>query len=69
MFTYYVDKIRLYLIEKLIGQRYKVVSNVTITSDIIQYNKGFNLMCNAKVKKVSDSQSFVYNPNTVTYVN
>lgn len=51
---------------KLIGKKFKVASNITITSDIIEYNKGLDITRGLYIKKVSNRQSFVYNP-TSTY--
>lgn len=62
------NKIRLFLIELLIGRDLKVISNITVTSDIIQYNNGVDLMIGGSIKYVSDRQSFVYNPSDTIYV-
>jgi len=58
-----VNNVRIYLIKKLIGKKFKVVSNITITSDIIKYNKGLDIKIFVKVKQVSDTMSFVYSPS------
>ena len=62
---------RLELIKKLVDKD-PVVSNITITSDIVDYNKlnrnSRTIFVNNKVKHVSDKQSFVLNPYNTTYV-
>jgi hypothetical protein len=63
-----LNNIRIYLIKKLIGKKFKVVSNITITSDIIKYNKGLDIDIFVKVKKVSDTMSFIYNPTNTTHI-
>ena len=62
-FNQFVNNIRIYLIRKLIGKKFKVVSNIKITSDILEYNKGVDIKINVRVKQVSSQQSFVYSPN------
>jgi len=57
------NNVRIYLIKKLIGNKFKVVSNITITSDIIKYNSGLDIGIFVKVKQVSDNMSFVYSPS------
>jgi hypothetical protein len=55
-------KFRLWLIKKLIGTDLKVISNIKITSDIVQYNNGLDLGHNIRVQSVSSRQSFVLDP-------
>ncbi len=66
------ELLRLELIKKIIGKD-PVVMNITITSDIVDYNKlnrnSRTIFLNNTVKHVSDKQSFVYNPYNTTYVN
>lgn len=53
--------LRLYLVKKLVSKEITVISNITITSDIVEYNTNVELV-NVIVKKVSDRQSFVCSP-------
>ena len=55
-----VNNVRLYLIEKLIGKKFKIISNIKITNDILKYNNGVDALYNVRVKKVSDRQSFIF---------
>ena len=68
-FNSYIVNLRKFFIMKLIGKDLKVVSNIFITSDIVEYNKGFDITRGLFVKKVSDRQSFVYNPNSTNQIN
>ncbi len=68
-FNQLVNSIRMFLIMKLIGKKFKVASNITITSDIVEYNKGLDITRGLFIKKVSDRQSFVYNPSNTNYIN
>lgn len=47
-----------------------IVMNITVTSDIVEYNKLDTneraIFAGNMVKKVSDKTSFVYNPNATT---
>lgn len=60
------------LVTWLIGND-PVIMNITVTSDIIVYNKlesnHRSLVIGNKVKTVSSRTSFVYNPSNTTYVN
>ena len=62
---------RVLLIKKIVGKD-PVVMNITITSDIVDFNKLNNnprsIFCDNIVKSVSDKQSFVFSPNNTTYV-
>lgn len=53
-------------IEWLVGND-PVIMNITVTSDIIKYNKleqnNRSILIGNMVKNVSDKQSFVYNPH------
>lgn len=63
--------LRNYLIKKLVGTS-PVLMNLTVTSDILQYNKipsSNSFTHNLKVRSVSSRQSFVYSPSNTTYVN
>ena len=45
----------------------KVVANILVTSDIVDYNalsKEPAIMIGCRIKQVNDSQSFVFSPNT-----
>lgn len=54
------------LIEMLMG-RDPIIMNITVTSDIIEYNKlnsnHRSILIGNMIKNVSDKQSFVYNPH------
>lgn len=63
-----LNRLRLFLIEMLVGRDLKVISNMTVTSDIIQQNNGVHLMVGGIIKYVSDRQSFVYDPSNTTCV-
>jgi hypothetical protein len=65
-FKYFLFLQRLRLITWLISDDIKVISNITITSDIISYNKGINILHKTKIKQVSTRQSFVFSPNSTT---
>ena len=81
MFSYYELKMylnykyldfRFYLVKKLIGKD-PAIMNITITDDIIKYNKLYSnprtIMVNTVIKHVSDRQSFVFQPSRTNYVN
>jgi len=68
MFTKYLFKLRIFLLKKLIGVDLKVISNITVTSDIIEYNHGVDILYNTHVKQVSRRQSFVLDPTTTRQV-
>lgn len=65
------ELMRLELIKMLVDKD-PVVMNITITSDIVDYNKlnrnSRTIFVNNNVKHVSDKQSFVLNPHNTTYV-
>ena len=66
----YLD-FRFYLIKKLIGTD-PVIMNITVTDDIISYNKIYqnyrSIMVNNRIKHVSSRQSFVLQPSVTTHV-
>lgn len=62
-----MGRVRYWLISKLIG-KYKFLANVTVTSDIVNYNAEDLYLYNVKVNRVSRTQSFVYNPNNIKVV-
>lgn len=67
--SYKLLNLRFKLIKYLVGNT-KVVMNITVTSDIVDYNKltsPSSIFYGNLVKTVSSRQSFVYNPSNTVY--
>ena len=62
-----MGRIRYWLLRKLIGD-YKVMANILVTSDVVEYNMGDLYLFKVRIKPVSRRQSFVYNPNNTRAV-
>jgi len=61
---------RAYVVKKIVGND-PVIMNITITNDILKYNKigteRHPILHGLQIKNVSDRQSFVYNPCNTIY--